>query len=165
MPTALSARPLRRVFGLRVLRVLRVLARDFAFVMLPRLVFFLAERFALDFLAFAMVIPPKEVARYVMIIAPLNGPTHFQDSKVKLDAATRYSVRSIVDCFTGQPLVATPKYAIDPGLLPAKAAQPLLDAEELEGFRNADLRLTMAQLLANIGRIQAEQDIPQARCR
>lgn len=28
---------------------------------------------------------------------PLTGPTHFQDFNVKLDAATRYSVRSIVD--------------------------------------------------------------------
>ena len=28
---------------------------------------------------------------------PLTGPTHFQDFNVKLDAATRYSVRSNVD--------------------------------------------------------------------
>jgi len=72
------------------------------------------------------------------------------------------AVSAVVDCFTGQPLIATPKYAIDPGRLAGKAAQPLLDGEELDGFRNADLRLTMAQLLANIGRIQLEQDIPQS---
>ena len=64
---------------------------------------------------------------------------------------------AVVDGFTGQPLIATPKYAIDPGPLPAKAAQPMLDGEELEGFRNADLALTMARLFANIERIQLEQ--------
>lgn len=72
------------------------------------------------------------------------------------------AVAAVVDCFRGQPLINAPKYAIDPGIDTSAAPTPLLDGEELEGFRNADLRLTDAQLLANIKRIQLEQDIPES---
>ena len=79
------------------------------------------------------------------------------------------AVRAVVDCFAGQPLIATPKYAIDPGVDKKRikpvgqlTQQDLLDSLELEGFRNADLRLTIAQLLANIQQIQLEQSIPQS---
>lgn len=72
------------------------------------------------------------------------------------------AVEAVVNCFAGQPRITTPKYAVDPGL--EKTAQPrgLIDSQELEGFRNADLRLTNAQVLANIGQIQLEQNIPQS---
>lgn len=72
------------------------------------------------------------------------------------------AVEAVVNCFAGQPRITTPKYAVDPGL--EKTAQPrgLIDSQELEGFRNADLKLTNAQVLANIGQIQLEQNIPQS---
>ena len=72
------------------------------------------------------------------------------------------AVKAVVDCFAGQPLVTTPKYSIDPGLEMTAQPRGLIDSEELEGFRNADLRLTPPQLLANIQQIQLEQNIPQS---
>lgn len=79
------------------------------------------------------------------------------------------AVNAVVDCFAGQPLMATPKYAIDPGTVEKRYSvgdrgeqQDFTEAIEVEGFRNADLRLTPAQLLANIQRIQLEQNIPQS---
>ncbi|WP_153556672.1 type III restriction-modification system endonuclease [Roseimaritima sediminicola] len=71
------------------------------------------------------------------------------------------AVQAVVDCFAGQPCISTPKYAIDPGIEDAAKSRALLDALELEGFRNADLRLTNAQVLENIRRIQLEQNVPQ----
>jgi len=52
------------------------------------------------------------------------------------------AVKAVVDCFAGQPLVTTPKYSIDPGLEMTAQPRGLIDSEELEGFCNADLRLT-----------------------
>ncbi len=79
------------------------------------------------------------------------------------------AVAAVVNCFTGQPLIATPTYQIDPG---ARAPAPvdksgnrpvdLIEPEQMEGFRNADLKLTPPELLANIQRIQLEQNIPQS---
>lgn len=79
------------------------------------------------------------------------------------------AVRAVVDCFAGQPLIATPDYEIDPGVNKKRikpvgqfTQQDLLDSLKFEGFRNADLRLTISQLLANIQQIQLEQNIPQS---
>jgi len=55
------------------------------------------------------------------------------------------AVAAVVDCFNGQPLINAPKYAIDPGVNKTSAPTPLLDGEELEGFRNADLRLNTSR--------------------
>ena len=72
------------------------------------------------------------------------------------------AVAAIVDCFTGQPLISAPTYAIDPGVSSSGSQFPLFDGEEIGGFRNADLLLTDAQLLANIKRIQLEQGLPES---
>lgn len=80
----------------------------------------------------------------------------------KLQDYQTNAVDAVVDCFAGQPLISKLSYTIEPTPVPADGTQPLLDVEELEGFRNAELRLTTSQLLANIQRIQLEQDIPQS---
>ncbi len=78
------------------------------------------------------------------------------------------AVNAVVDCFAGQPLITAPNYTIDPGVEPKKrdadgaAQQTFTDTMEMEGFRNADLRLTDAQVLTNIRRIQLEQNIPES---
>jgi type III restriction enzyme len=85
------------------------------------------------------------------------------------------AVNAVVECFNGQPLNTTRKYDIDPGHEVAKAAiskggkqatgdkqASFIDTLQLEGFRNAKLRLSPDQLLANIQRVQLEQDIPQS---
>ncbi|MCR9207648.1 MAG: DEAD/DEAH box helicase family protein [bacterium] len=82
------------------------------------------------------------------------------------------AVRSIVECFSGQPRVTTPKYTVDPGISEVKRSNVrgdsarylnALDELPMEGFRNADLQLNDAELLSNIQRIQLEQNIPQSK--
>jgi type III restriction enzyme len=69
----------------------------------------------------------------------------------------------VVDCFAGQ--VKTPgiAYRIDPGVNKKQLAQGpiLLDTDiEQTGFKNADIQLTDAQLLANIQAVQRRQNLP-----
>lgn len=68
------------------------------------------------------------------------------------------AVNAVVDCFTGQPLSAGLSYRIDPGLL--KEGLQLRQDYEYEGFRNADIALSEAQLLENIQKAQRSQNLP-----
>lgn len=63
------------------------------------------------------------------------------------------AVAAVVDCFAGQPRVSGVTYRIDPGTAAQASA---LD----EGFRNAAIALTDAQLLENINRVQRQQNLP-----
>jgi type III restriction enzyme len=69
------------------------------------------------------------------------------------------AVRAVVDCFQGQPLNSSLKYAVDPG-----AASPrgfvALPGTELEGFANAGLAIPPSTILKNLQEIQREQKIP-----
>lgn len=66
------------------------------------------------------------------------------------------AVNSVVDCFAGQPFADGVSYRIDPG----KGAQPRLGDDA--GFRNGELAMTYAQLLANVQLVQRRQNIPQS---
>lgn len=63
------------------------------------------------------------------------------------------AVDAVVDCFEGQPDTSGQIYRIDPGLTNA----PKLDED---GFRNADIALTHAELLENIKKVQRRQNLP-----
>lgn len=65
------------------------------------------------------------------------------------------AVEAVVDCFAGQPNASAQTYRIDPG----RGAQARMDED---GFRNADLMLTEAQVLANIQKVQKNQNLPQS---
>ena len=83
--------------------------------------------------------------------------------KFKVQPYQTSAVESVVDCFAGQ--VKTPgiAYRIDPGVNKKQLAQGpiLLDTDiEQTGFKNADIQLTDAQLLANIQAVQRRQNLP-----
>ncbi|MDQ3525845.1 MAG: DEAD/DEAH box helicase family protein [Chloroflexota bacterium] len=69
------------------------------------------------------------------------------------------AVQAVADCFEGQPMPegAAIRYRIDPGRTSEGQTESLLEAA---GFRNADLRLSDAQLLDNIQRVQRSQNLP-----
>jgi len=76
--------------------------------------------------------------------------------KFKVQPYQTNAVESVVDCFAGQPLVTGASYRIDPGA--ARNGTATLELET--GYRNADLRLTEAQLLQNIQSVQKRQNLP-----
>lgn len=76
--------------------------------------------------------------------------------KFKVQPYQTNAVESVVDCFAGQPLITGATYRIDPG-----ATRNGTGSLELEtGFRNADLRLTDAQIIDNIHAVQKRQNLP-----
>ena len=58
-----------------------------------------------------------------------------------------------MDCFSGQPMVSGINYRIDPG---HKAQASAFE----EGFKNADIALSEAQVLANMQDVQRRQNLP-----
>jgi type III restriction enzyme len=69
------------------------------------------------------------------------------------------AAHSVVDCFSGQPRVEGLSYQIDPG----KEANTQASFIEEVGFRNADVKLSQAQLLQNIRDVQMRQYLPPSR--
>lgn len=67
----------------------------------------------------------------------------------------RVAAEAVVDCFEGQPRLEGLSYQIDPGR--SASAQAAMFGET--GFRNAPLRMTDAQLLQNIRRVQTRQHL------
>ncbi len=68
------------------------------------------------------------------------------------------SVKSVVECFRGQPNTSGLKYRIDPGVVKKGQTQSVQYNEE--GFKNADIQLSEDQLLENIHDIQKSQNLP-----
>ena len=63
------------------------------------------------------------------------------------------AVKAVVDCFESQPDTSGQVYHIDPG----RRIQGRMDED---GFRNADIALTQAQVLENIRKVQKCQNLP-----
>lgn len=83
--------------------------------------------------------------------------------KFKVQPYQTSAVESIADCFAGQMNTAGNTYRIDPGVNKKLLAHgPLLPGLNLEqtGFKNADIRLTDAQILGNIQAVQRRQNLP-----
>ena len=85
--------------------------------------------------------------------------------KFKVQPYQTSAVEAVVDCFAGQPRSDRLRYRIDPG----RTAQ--VSAFD-EGFKNDDVRLSEAQILANIHDVQKRQNLPlsdklveSAKCR
>jgi type III restriction enzyme len=76
--------------------------------------------------------------------------------KFKVQPYQTNAVEAVVDCFAGQSMNAGIVYRMDPG----RAAQ--LSAPLEDGFRNADIALTEAQVLANIQAVQKRQNLPMS---
>jgi type III restriction enzyme len=78
--------------------------------------------------------------------------------KFKQQAFQTEAVKSVVDCFGGQPKGSGLKYAIDPGRGPAETTATLVGFES-EGFANERILLPETQLLENVQRVQREQNL------
>src|SRR5690554_4259049 len=74
--------------------------------------------------------------------------------KFKTQAYQTNAVEAVVDCFAGQPMRDGLAYRIDPG------QQAQTGAFDAEGFKNADLALSEAQVLENIQAVQRRQNLP-----
>jgi type III restriction enzyme len=72
--------------------------------------------------------------------------------KFKVQAYQTAAVEAVVDCFAGQPRSDGITYRIDPG----RTKQVRADEE---GFKNADLMLTDAQVLTNLQSVQKRQNL------
>ncbi|CUT09365.1 Type III restriction enzyme res subunitDEADDEAH box helicase Nterminal [Bradyrhizobium sp.] len=73
--------------------------------------------------------------------------------KFKVQPYQTIAVDSVVDCFAGQRMASGITYLIDPG---RKAQTSAFE----EGFKNADLHLPEASVLANIKEVQRRQNLP-----
>lgn len=78
--------------------------------------------------------------------------------KFKVQPYQTNAVDNVVDCFAGQPMVSGPTYRIDPGVI--KKGQQIRPEADYEGFKNADISLTEAQMLENIQKAQRLRNLP-----
>jgi type III restriction enzyme len=76
--------------------------------------------------------------------------------KFKVQPYQTNAVNDVVDCFAGQPMTSGLTYRIDPG---RKAQASAFE----EGFKNADLTLSDAQVLENIQKVQRRQNLPASQ--
>ncbi len=81
--------------------------------------------------------------------------------KFKVQPYQTNAVNDVVDCFAGQPMSTGLSYRIDPGVI--KKNQQIRPEAEYEGFKNADLALTEAQILENIQKIQRRENLPPSQ--
>lgn len=79
--------------------------------------------------------------------------------KFKKQAYQTNAVEAVADCFAGQPKREGLNYRIDPGRAVDASGQAVA-ALESDGFKNADLALSPAQLLENIHAVQRGQNLP-----
>jgi type III restriction enzyme len=78
--------------------------------------------------------------------------------KFKQQAFQTEAVKSVVDCFAGQPKNRGLRYAVDPGRL-ATGSSRALPGTEVEGFANSKLAVSPLQLLENIQSVQRRQNL------
>ena len=80
--------------------------------------------------------------------------------KFKIQAYQTAAVQAVVDCFKGQPPASSEaiSYRIDPGNAVGKTIGSTVSSSD--GFKNADLMLTDAELLENIHAVQHGQNLP-----
>jgi type III restriction enzyme len=79
--------------------------------------------------------------------------------KFKQQAFQTNAVKSVVDCFAGQPKVHGAKYAIDPGRVATSAGDELGLGLQSEGFANAKIAIPSVQLLENLQGVQRRQSL------
>ena len=78
--------------------------------------------------------------------------------KFKVQPYQTNAVNDVVDCFEGQVPALPLSYRIDPGVV--IKGQQLRPEADYEGFKNADLALTEAQILENIQKVQRRRNLP-----
>ncbi len=81
--------------------------------------------------------------------------------KFKKQAFQTNAVEAVADCFLGQPKREGLNYRVDPGRAVDASGQAVA-ALETVGFKNADLALTLGQMLENIHAVQRRQNLPMS---
>ena len=79
--------------------------------------------------------------------------------KFKKQAYQTNAVEAVADCFAGQPKREGLNYRVDPGRAVNAGGQAAAELETV-GFKNADLALTLGQVLENIHAVQRRQNLP-----
>jgi type III restriction enzyme len=79
--------------------------------------------------------------------------------KFKKQVYQTIAVEAVVECFAGQPKREGLNYRVDPGRAMDASGQAVA-ALETVGFKNADLALTLGQMLENIHAVQRRQNLP-----
>jgi type III restriction enzyme len=79
--------------------------------------------------------------------------------KFKKQVYQTIAVEAVVECFAGQPKREGLNYRVDPGRAMDASGQAVA-ALETVGFKNADLALTLVQMLENIHAVQRRQNLP-----
>ena len=79
--------------------------------------------------------------------------------KFKKQAYQTNAVEAVADCFKGQPKREGLNYRVDPGRAVNADGQAAAELETV-GFKNADLALTLGQVLENIHAVQRRQNLP-----
>ncbi|MEO6321340.1 MAG: DEAD/DEAH box helicase family protein, partial [Polaromonas sp.] len=79
--------------------------------------------------------------------------------KFKKQAYQTIAVEAVAQCFAGQPKREGLNYRVDPGRAMDASGQAVA-ALETVGFKNADLALTLGQMLENIHAVQRRQNLP-----
>jgi type III restriction enzyme len=80
----------------------------------------------------------------------------FKIQKFQTDA-----VQAVVDCFAGQQKMSGLAYRVDPGLGPKNLMGNIqMITGATTGLKNDDIQLSDAQLLANIQKVQGQQNLP-----
>lgn len=79
--------------------------------------------------------------------------------KFKVQPYQTNAVESVVDCFAEQVNTSGIAYRIDPGVAKNRTEYTQASLLEAHGFKNADIQLTGAQLLANIHAVQRRQNL------
>ncbi len=79
--------------------------------------------------------------------------------KFKIQEYQTNAVKSVIDCFKGQPNTTGIKYRIDPGVKKVQG-HIMQTIEKSPGFKNEDVKLSEAELLHNIQAVQVRQNLP-----
>ena len=79
--------------------------------------------------------------------------------KFKKQSYQTNAVEAVADCFAGQPKREGLNYRMDPGRAVDAGGQVVTPLESA-GFKNADLALTLGQMLENIHTVQHRQNLP-----
>lgn len=82
--------------------------------------------------------------------------------KFKVQQYQSNAVNAVIDCFAGQPNTEGLKYRIDPGTYKHKHGQQGMQVSIQDGFKNADLVLSEAEVLKNIQQVQRAQLLPES---
>jgi len=79
--------------------------------------------------------------------------------KFKIQDYQTRAVEAVVDCFKGQPKIATVNYQVDPGRITSNQRKLF----EGTGFKNEEILITDEQLLENIQAVQRRQNLLQSK--